>query len=171
VFDWTDASHPKEIAFFDRGPVDSTRPAGGGSWSAYWYNGVIVSSEIARGLDILELTASGWISQNELDAAKSVRLDYFNTQSQVRLVWPASFALAGAYLDQLERSGGLTSRQLASARKSLAEAQQESGAARTKTLTALAGELEAEAQGAGDPSKVGAEAKTVRALASVKPTP
>ena len=57
VFDWTDAAHPKEIAFFDRGPVDSTRMAIGGSWSAYWYNGVIVSSEIARGLDIFELHA------------------------------------------------------------------------------------------------------------------
>ena len=54
VFDWTDAKHPKEIAFFDRGPVDSTRMEMGGSWSAYWYNGVIVSSEIRRGLDILD---------------------------------------------------------------------------------------------------------------------
>src|SRR3989454_12363924 len=48
VFDWTDAAHPREIAFFDRGPVDSTQMVGAGSWSAYWYNGVIVSSEIAR---------------------------------------------------------------------------------------------------------------------------
>ena len=58
VFDWTDAAHPKEIAYFDRGPVDSTRMSMGGSWSVYWYNGVIVSSEIARGLDIFELTPS-----------------------------------------------------------------------------------------------------------------
>ena len=57
VFDWTDAAHPKEIAFFDRGPVDSTKMASGGSWSVYWYNGVIVSSEISRGLDIFELDA------------------------------------------------------------------------------------------------------------------
>ena len=40
VFDWTDAAHPKEIAFFDRGPVDSTKFSMGGSWSVYWYNGV-----------------------------------------------------------------------------------------------------------------------------------
>ena len=59
VFDWTDVDHPKEIAFFDRGPVDGTRMVSGGSWSAYWYNGVIVSSEIARGLDIYELLPSG----------------------------------------------------------------------------------------------------------------
>src|SRR5207253_383614 len=42
VFDWTDVDHPQEIAFFDRGPVDANRMISGGSWSAYWYNGVIV---------------------------------------------------------------------------------------------------------------------------------
>ena len=57
VFDWTDIDHPKEIAYFDRGPVDAGRMVMGGSWSAYWYNGVIVSSEIARGLDVYELDA------------------------------------------------------------------------------------------------------------------
>ncbi len=82
VFDWTDPEHPKEIAFFDRGPVDSTRLAMGGSWSAYWYNGVIVLSEIARGLDILELTPSPLLSQNEIDAAKTVHLDQLNVQDQ-----------------------------------------------------------------------------------------
>jgi hypothetical protein len=108
VFDWTDAAHPREIAFFDRGPVDSTRMAMGGSWSVYWYNGVIVSSEIARGLDIFELTPSAVLSQNEIDAAKTVHFDYFNTQGQPKFVWPASFALSRAYVDQLERSGGLS---------------------------------------------------------------
>ena len=104
VFDWTDAAHPKEIAFFDRGPIDSTKlVAAAGSWSAYWYNGVIVSSEIARGLDIFELTPSAFISQNEIDAAKTVHFDYLNTQGQPKLVWPPSFALARAYVDQLER--------------------------------------------------------------------
>ena len=73
VFDWTDIDHPKEIAFYDRGPVDATRMAMGGSWSAYWYNGVIVSSEIARGLDIYELLPSGLITENELAAAKTVQ--------------------------------------------------------------------------------------------------
>ena len=51
VFDWTDAAHPVEIAFFDRGPADSTRQGAGGSWSVYWYNGSMVSSEIDRGLE------------------------------------------------------------------------------------------------------------------------
>ncbi|MEO5567304.1 MAG: hypothetical protein ABIR92_02355, partial [Gemmatimonadaceae bacterium] len=58
VFEWTDPKHPQELAFFDRGPNDSTRLAGGGVWSVYWYNGHIISSEMQRGLDILELTPS-----------------------------------------------------------------------------------------------------------------
>ena len=109
VFDWTDIDHPQEIAYFDRGPVDAARMTMGGSWSAYWYNGVIVSSEIARGLDIYELVPSGLITENELAAAKTVRMPYLNTQDQQKLVWAPSFALARAYLDQLariERPGG-----------------------------------------------------------------
>ena len=107
VFDWTDPTHPREIGFFDRGPMDSTQMVGAGSWSAYWYNGVIVSSEIARGMDIFALQPSGFISQNEIDAAKTVHFDEFNTQGQPHFVWPATFALARAYVDQLERSQGL----------------------------------------------------------------
>ena len=85
VFDWTDPSHPQEIAFFDRGPMDSTKLVGAGSWSAYWYNGYIISSEIARGLDILELKPSPLLSQNEIDAAKLIRFDYLNAQDQQQL--------------------------------------------------------------------------------------
>ena len=106
IFDWTDVSKPQEIAYFDRGPLDGTRMITGGSWSVYWYNGLIVSSEIQRGLDIFELLPSGLITQNEIDAAKTVRFDYLNAQEQRKLVWPASFAKARAYLDQLERSKG-----------------------------------------------------------------
>ena len=75
IFDWTDVDHPKEIAYFDRGPIDATRLVGAGSWSAYWYNGVIVSSEIARGLDIYELVPSALITENEIAAAKTVKVD------------------------------------------------------------------------------------------------
>src|SRR5207244_4232377 len=107
VFDWTDAAHPKEIAYYDRGPMDSTKLVGAGSWSAYWYNGYIVSSEIGRGLDVFELVPSGLLSQNEIDAAKLVHFDYLNVQDQPKLVWPASFVVARAYLDQLARSNGL----------------------------------------------------------------
>ncbi|HUR95177.1 MAG TPA: hypothetical protein VMY76_11370 [Gemmatimonadales bacterium] len=165
VFDWTDAAHPKEIAFFDRGPVDATRLASGGSWSVYWYNGVIVSSEIARGLDIFELVPSGLISKNEIDAAKSVKLDYLNTQGQPQLVWPPSFALAQAYLDQLERSKGLEAGRIGAAREALATAEKASSTERRDALTQLATQLEANAAGAGDAAKVRKLASAVKDLA------
>jgi hypothetical protein len=148
VFDWTDGAHPKEIAFFDRGPVDSTRMGNGGAWSVYWYNGVMVSSEISRGLDIFELAPSGFISRNELDAAKTVHLDYLNTQGQPKLIWPPSFALARAYVDQLERSHGLEAGRIATVREALATAEKAKGDARQEALTSLATGLEADAAGA-----------------------
>ena len=166
VFDWTDAAHPKEIAFFDRGPVDSTRMADGGSWSAYWYNGVIVSSEISRGLDILELTPSGFISQNEIDAAKSVHLEYLNPQGQPKLVWPASFALARAYVDQLVRSKGLSAGRISAVRQALTSAENALGAQRRYALTQLATRLDGDARGAGDAAKVRMLAGAVRDLAA-----
>ncbi len=138
VFDWTDVSSPKEIAYFDRGPVDSTRLISGGSWSVYWYNGSIVSSEIARGLDIYELLPSGLVSQNEIDAAKTVRFDYLNAQEQRKMVWPPSFAKARAYLDQLERNDGLPAARIAAARKELASAEKLSGARKQQALSRLA---------------------------------
>ncbi len=167
VFDFTDAKHPHEIAFFDRGPVDSTRMASGGTWSAYWYNGVIVSSEISRGLDIFELTPSGWLTQNELDAAKSVRFDYLNPQGQPKLVWPPSFALARAYVDQLERSRGLASGRISATRDALADAERAMGSARGESLTRLAGQLDADVSGAGDGAKVRWLARAVRDLAAM----
>jgi hypothetical protein len=165
VFDWTDPANPREIAFFDRGPVDSTELASGGSWSVYWYNGVMVSSEIARGLDIFELTPSGLLSQNEIDAAKTVRFDYLNTQGQPRIVWPPSFALARAYLDQLERSKGLDAGKIAEARKTLATAERSTGPERRAALSALATRLNG---GGGDAAKVRTLAAAVADLANVK---
>jgi hypothetical protein len=164
VFDWTDAAHPKEIAFFDRGPVDSTRMASGGSWSVYWYNGVMVSSEIARGLDIFELTPSPMLSQNEIDAAKSVHLDYMNTQGQPKFVWPASFSLARAYVDQLERSGGLSASRIAAIRQSLTSAEQATGSARSSALFQLASQIEGDANGSSDPRKIRKLASAVQDL-------
>src|SRR5439155_4106771 len=72
VFEWTDPAHPREIAFFDRGPADTTLKLSG-SWSAYWYNGVIVSSEITRGLDVFELAPSAKTSRPR--DRKSTRLN------------------------------------------------------------------------------------------------
>jgi hypothetical protein len=168
LFDWTDVAHPKEIAFFDRGPVDSTRMASGGSWSVYWYNGVMVSSEISRGLDIVELTPSAFISQNEIDAAKSVKWDYLNTQGQRKIEWPASFALSGAYLDQLERSHGLAADKIAADRAALKSAEKASGSARSTALTQLASQLDADASGSSDAAKVQKLSTSVKALASAQ---
>jgi hypothetical protein len=165
VFDWTDVSRPQEIAYFDRGPLSADRLTLGGSWSVYWYNGVMVSSEIVRGLDIFELVPSAFISQNEIDAAKTVRFDYLNAQAQPKLVWPPSVALARAYVDQLERSGGLPPARISGARQALAAADRASGSERRTALTRLATELEGEARGVGA-EKVRALVEVVRQLGS-----
>jgi hypothetical protein len=166
VFDWTDVEHPKEIAFFDRGPINGSRRVDGGSWSAYWYNGIIVSSEIARGLDIYELVPSGLITENELAAAKTVKVEYWNTQDQQKFVWPPSFPLVRAYLDQLARSNGLDSAAIASARTALDGAEKRSGAQRKSALTALATQLNGAA--AADQAKVRALSAAVSDLANAQ---
>jgi hypothetical protein len=166
VFDWTDPSHPTEIAYFDRGPADTTLKLSG-SWSAYWYNGVIVSSEITRGLDIFELKPSAFISQNEIDAAKTVHFDYYNTQGQQPFVWPTTFALARAYVDQLERTKGLSSGTVAAARTALANAESGTGN-RQSTLSALATQLDGAATGSADAARVRTLAATVRSLSGTR---
>ena len=166
VFDWTDAANPVEIAFYDRGPINAAEMESGGSWSVYWYNGVMVSSEIARGLDIFELAPSAFLSQNEIDAAKSVRLDYFNVQGQQRFVWPATFALARAYLDQLERSRGLAADRIAAARADLANAEKGSGEVRQAALRDLMAGLERDGSRSSEARKVRMLATTVRELAA-----
>ena len=154
VFDWTEAAHPKEIAFFDRGPMDSTKLVGAGSWSAYWYNGYIVSSEIARGLDIFELTPNSLLTQNEIDAAKLVHFDYLNAQDQQKLVWPASFVVARAYVDQLARSKGLPAQRITATRDALTRAEHATGEARKTALSTLATQLATAAKTSTDQPKV-----------------
>jgi hypothetical protein len=154
IFDWTDPAKPFEIAYHDRGPLDGTRMISGGSWSAYWYNGVIVSSEIARGLDIFELVANPLITQNEIDAAKTVKFDYWNTQEQRRFVWPPSFAKAKAFVDQLERSKGLSASRITTVRTALDNAEKASGAARRTALTTLSTALAGDAKSSTDKAKV-----------------
>ena len=165
IFDWTDTSNPKEIAYFDRGPLDATRLITAGSWSVYWYNGLIVSSEIQRGLDIFELLPSGLISQNEIDTAKTVKFDFLNAQEQRKLVWPPSFAKARAYLDQLERSKGLAADKIASARTSLAGAEKMSVSGRHAALRKLAAQVTVDAAGAADAAKVNLLSTAVAELA------
>ena len=147
VFDWTDPAHPIEIAFFDRGP-------GGGYWSTYWYNGVIISSDEQRGLDIHELTPNAYLSQNEIDAAKSVRYEQFNAQEQPHTVWPPSFALARAYLDQLERNNGLAENRIKDIRDALMAAERGGCGNRNAALAALAPKVQADIAGAADKGRV-----------------
>ncbi len=167
IFDWTDGAHPMEIAYYDRGPMDSTKLEGAGSWSAYWYNGMIYSSEIARGLDIFELQPSQYLSQNEIDAAKTVHVDYLNVQDQQKIVWPTTFVLARAYLDQLERSHGLNASRITAVRSSLDRAEHASGTARRNALRTLGTQLHGEMNGSSDGAKVHLLAATIQQLAAM----
>ena len=168
VFDWTDPANAREIAFHDRGPIDSTHFTMGGSWSVYWYNGVMVSSEIARGLDIFELTPSSFLSQNEIDAAKTVHYDYLNTQGQPKMVWPASFSLARSYVDQLERANSLKPGEIAGLRKSLDAAEKTTGGKRSSALMKLAKDVDGDVKESSDAAKVRMLATSVRDLAAAK---
>jgi hypothetical protein len=123
VVDFTDAAHPFEIAYFDRGPIDPKMLVLGGEWSAYWYNGSIYGSEIARGLDVFELTPSKFLTQNEIDAAKTVRVPELNVQNQQKIAWPAQLIVAKAYLDQLQRSQALPANRIADLRKAIQSAE------------------------------------------------
>ena len=123
IMDFTDAAHPVEIAYFDRGPIDPNTLVLGGDWSAYWYNGQIYASEIARGLDVFELTPTKDLTQNEIDAANTFRMSEFNVQNQQKIEWPRQLVVAKAYVDQLERSQGLPADQIAALRKAIQSAE------------------------------------------------
>ena len=166
LIDWTDPKNPVEIAFHDRGPFNPDRMESAGSWSVYWYNGVIVNSEIKRGLDIFELTPSDILTQNEIDAANSVVLTHLNSQGQPVYEWPATFALARAYLDQLERWHGVSAPVVASARQEVDAAEAASGEDRQNLLMALARRLREAAPGASDSAKVRELLVAVRRLAN-----
>jgi hypothetical protein len=123
VVDFTDAEHPFEIAYFDRGPIDPKVLILGGEWSAYWYNGYIYGSEIARGLDVFELTPSKFLTQNEIDAAKTVRVSDLNVQDQKKIEWPSQLVVAKAYVDQLSRSQAMPSSQISALQKAIQSAE------------------------------------------------
>ena len=165
VFDFTDPAHPKEIAFFDRGPMDSTKLLLGGEWGTYWYNGYIYASEIDRGLDVLDLKPSDQLSQNEIDAAKLVHFDVFNPQNQPKLVWPASYVVARAYLDQLVRGNGIPRDRSTSIARDLGRAEKLKGASERTALTQLANRIDRDVRGSPDPARVQALAGTLRGLA------
>jgi LVIVD repeat len=166
VFDWSDPAHPIEIAYFDRGPMDSTKLVDGGYWSAYWYNGHIVGSEISRGLDVFDLQPSAYLSQNEIDAAKSVHFDQLNVQDQPKIVWPASFVVARAYVDQLVRGNGIARDRSSEIAAALDRAEKASGADRRTALSQLATQLQSDASGASDQARVRKLADVVSELAN-----
>ena len=122
IMDFTDPKKPMEIAYFDRGPLDPKTLIMGGSWSAYWYNGRIYSSEIARGLDIFELTPTKYLSQNEIDAAKSVKMSEWNVQTQQKYTHSNNLSVAKAYIDQLERSKAISAEEVSKMREAIAKA-------------------------------------------------
>jgi hypothetical protein len=168
LMDFTDAEHPVEIGYFDRGPIDPKMLVLAGDWSAYWYNGHIYASEIARGLDIFELTPTKFLSQNEIDAAKTIQMSELNVQNQQKLEWPRKLVVAKAYVDQLERSQALSADQIASLRQAIQSA--ESSRLNSKSqadLKALAASVE---QSAGT-AKSAADASRLQALVAILKQP
>ena len=123
IVDFTDPAQPFEIAYFDRGPIDPKMLVLGGDWSAYWYNGNIFGSEIARGLDVFELTPTEFLTQNEINAAKSVRVSELNVQNQQKIEWPRQLVVAKAYVDQLSRAQALPADRIAALRKAIQSAE------------------------------------------------
>jgi len=154
VFDFTDSAHPTEIAFFDRGPLDGERLITGGYWSAYWYNGAIYGSEIARGLDVFRLRPSQYLSQDEIAAAALVRSTELNAQLQSKVEWPAESVVARAYIDQLTRTKGIRRDRAASVKTAFDRADSfrrgraQEGSAVLTALTTLANTLEQDAAAA-----------------------
>ena len=167
LMDFTDTKQPKEIAYFDRGPIDPKMIVLGGSWSAYWYNGHIYSAEIARGLDILKLTPSEFLTQNEIDAAKTVRVAALNVQSQERLVWPNKLVVAKAYLDQLERSQALPADQITDVRNAIQTAESSKLTKGLAKLQSLSRSLKESAKTAKSP----ADSNRMQALADILQRP
>lgn len=89
VMDFTDSANPKEIAYFDRGPIDAKQMVLGGYWSTYWYKGHIYGTEITRGIDVFALKPSEHLTEAEIAAAKAATYenDRFNPQTQTRVTW------------------------------------------------------------------------------------
>ena len=149
ISDFTDSANPREIAYFDRGPISDKHDILGGFWSVYWYDGRIYGTEITRGLDVLELTPSEHLSENEIAAARMAQLgETVNPQQQFRVTWPAHPVVARAYLDQFARDGGLPAEAAASVAQAVDAAAplveaggRDAGAA--ARLRTLAGELAA----------------------------
>jgi hypothetical protein len=164
VMDFTDPAQPFEIAYFDRGPIDPKMLVLGGDWSAYWYNGYIYGSEIARGLDVFELTPTKFLTQNEIDAAKAVQVPELNVQNQQKIEWPAQLVVAKAYVDQLSRSQVLPAERIAGLRKAIQGAENSHiNRSKLEKLKSMAPSLEKSASTAKSP----ADSARLHALAGI----
>ena len=116
---------------------------------------------------MVELTPSPYVSQNEIDAAKQVKLEYFNAQNQVKYTWTPSFAVAKSFLDQLERTGGLNANRIGAIRAAIGNAERASGQARRDALNNLAGQVDGDAASARDAAKVRLLGGTLRGIAGL----
>lgn len=158
IMDFTDAEKPVEIAYFDRGPIDPKMLVLAGDWSAYWYNGHIYASEIARGLDIFELTPTKFLTQNEIDAAKTVQFAELNVQNQQKIEWPRKLVVARAYIDQLERSQALAADKITALRQAVDSAEKsklnQGDKAKLKDLALSLEKLDASSKGAADVTRL-----------------
>ena len=186
IMDFTDPDKAIEIGYFDRGSIEPPQPVDvpaaaaaalapgarprsntiGGSWGAYYWNGLIFSSELDRGMDILELTPSAQLSANEIAAAKLVTFTDYNPQSQPKMTWPAAFVVVRSYLDQLVRGNGLASDRTTAIYAALDAAEMKSGLARATALNALALQVDKDVAGAQDGARVRTMASEIRRLAT-----
>jgi hypothetical protein len=162
VMDFTDPAQPFEIAYFDRGAIDPKVLVLGGEWSAYWYNGYIYGSEIARGLDVFELAPSKFLTQNEIDAAKAVRVPELNVQNQQKIEWPAQLVVAKAYVDQLSRSQALPAQQIADLRKAIEKAESSHKLAKLKKMAPSLDQSVATAKTPADSARLHALAEILK---------
>ncbi len=171
VIDFTDSANPVEIAYFDRGPIHEKRLLLGGYWSTYWYNGKIYGTEIARGLDVMALAPSQYLTENEIAAAVIANQGgVFNPQQQFRMTWPAEPVVARAYIDQLERSDALSQSLVADLTATLDRAalQLEDGGrdkVLAKKLKALAAKLKVNSGDALTNKRRAALAETLKGIA------
>jgi len=164
LVDFTDASHPYEIGYFDRGPIDPAKRTLGGMWSTYWYNGYIYSSEIVRGVDVFKLVPNKFITQNEIDASNQVHFDELNVQNQPKITWPQNYVVAKAYLDQLARGASIPSQKIATLNAAIAKVEASpSDRKEISALKAMAPGLDKDAAAAKTP----ADADRLRALAAI----
>ncbi|MGA7187025.1 MAG: hypothetical protein WBY66_00870, partial [Candidatus Acidiferrales bacterium] len=124
----------------------------------------IYGSEIARGLDVFELTPTKALTQNEIDAAKTVQVSDLNVQDQQKIVWPSTLVVAKAYVDQLERSQALPAERVTELRTAIQSAEDSHmNKSKVAKLRKMAPSLEKDATTAKSP----ADAKRLQDLAGI----